>query len=86
MLRERSALVGASDHGTTKSLYAKDPDGIEFEVVWIVPAQLLTADDIAARSTIGPLDLPAEIERFGADERGGLGISVPHVPPTTEAT
>ena len=86
VLRERSALVGASDHGTTKSLYAKDPDGIEFEVVWIVPAQLLTADDIAARSTIGPLDLPAEIERFGADERGGLGISVPHVPPTTEAT
>ncbi len=49
----------ASDHGTTKSLYAKDPDGIEFEVVWIIPAHLLSADDIAARTSIRPLDLPA---------------------------
>ena len=24
------ALVGSSDHGTTKSLYGKDPDGLEF--------------------------------------------------------
>ena len=30
-LSELGALVGASDHGATKSLYAKDPDGIEFE-------------------------------------------------------
>jgi catechol-2,3-dioxygenase len=77
VLRDRGALVGASDHGTTKSLYAKDPDGIEFEVVWIVPAHLLSADDLAARTSIGPLDLPAEIDRFGRDERGGIGISVP---------
>lgn len=77
LLRERGALVGASDHGTTKSLYARDPDGLEFEVVWIIPAHLLTDDDLAARMTIRPLDLPAEIERFGTDERGGLGISIP---------
>ncbi|HUS42693.1 MAG TPA: VOC family protein [Ilumatobacteraceae bacterium] len=86
VLRERSALVGASDHGTTKSLYARDPDGIEFEVVWIIPAHFLTEADLAARSSVGPLDLPAEIERFGADEHGGIGISIPHVPPTTKAT
>jgi catechol-2,3-dioxygenase len=77
VLRERGALVGASNHGTTKSLYAKDPDGLEFEVVWIIPAHLLTADDVAARATIGPLDLPAEIERFGRDELGGIGVSIP---------
>ena len=77
VLRERSCLVGASDHGTTKSLYAHDPDGIEFEVVWIIPAHLLTTDDITARASVGPLDLPAEIERFGADEPGGIGISIP---------
>ena len=29
-LAEAGALVGASDHGTTKALYGKDPDGIEF--------------------------------------------------------
>jgi catechol-2,3-dioxygenase len=86
VLRERGALVGASDHGTTKSLYAKDPDGIEFEVVWIIPAHLLTADDVAARASIGPLDLPAEIERFGRDEHGGIGISIPHHTSTVKAT
>jgi catechol-2,3-dioxygenase len=75
LLRERGALVGASDHGTTKSLYAKDPDGLEFEVVWIIPAALLTRDDLAARAVVRPLDLPAEIRRFGIDEPGGIGIS-----------
>lgn len=77
VLAERGALVGASDHGTTKSLYAKDPDGLEFEVVWLIPAHLLTDDDIAARATVRPLDLLAEIERFGRDEPGGIGVSVP---------
>ena len=37
VLTERGALVGASDHGTTKALYAQDPDGLEFEVSWLVP-------------------------------------------------
>ena len=80
VLRDRGALVGASDHGTTKSLYAKDPDGIEFEVVWIIPAHLLTADDLAARASIRPLDLPGEIERFGLREPGGIGVSVTSFP------
>jgi len=36
-LTEAGALVGASDHGVSLSLYAKDPDGLEFEVFWTVP-------------------------------------------------
>jgi catechol-2,3-dioxygenase len=36
-LQEAGSLVGESDHGVSKSLYAKDPDGIEFEVMWAVP-------------------------------------------------
>ncbi len=63
-----------SDHGSTKSLYGKDPDGLEFEIVWLIPAHLLT-DDIAM--TIAPLHLDREIERYGRDTRSGLGISVP---------
>jgi catechol-2,3-dioxygenase len=74
-LREAGALVGASDHGTTKSLYAKDPDGLEFEVAWIVPADLLDDTALSARSTIGRLDLEQEKRRYGASTAGGIGIS-----------
>jgi len=77
VLRQAGALVGASDHSTTKSLYAKDPDGLEFEVAWVVPAALLSAGDMDRRSIIAHLDLPGEIERFGADTPGGIGVSVP---------
>ncbi len=78
ILRDRGSLVGASDHGTTKALYAKDPDGIEFEVSWLVPAHLLTDDTrAAARAGVRPLDLDAEIARYGADTRGGVGVSIP---------
>lgn len=81
-LVERRALVGATDHGTTKALYAKDPDGLEFEVCWIVPADRLDDPTLASRETMSPLDLAAEIERYGATTRGGLGVSVPlHVTP-----
>jgi catechol-2,3-dioxygenase len=74
-LRSAGALVGSSDHGTTKSLYAKDPDGIEFEVAWIVPADQLDEAALEARSRIGRLDLEAEKLRYGASTRGGIGIS-----------
>ena len=76
-LSEAGALVGASDHGTTKSLYARDPDGLEFEVAWVVPADLLDAEALAARERIGPLDLAREQRRYGAETKGGVGISVP---------
>src|SRR3954464_7818806 len=77
-LANAGALVGASDHGTTKSLYAHDPDGLEFEVVWIIPAHLLEDADVAAgRSGIRPLDIAKEKAKDGGDTRGGLGISIP---------
>lgn len=76
-LSEAGALVGASDHSTTKSLYAKDPDGLEFEVAWVVPASLLDDAVLAGRSAIKPLDLEREKARFGADTKGGVGISIP---------
>ena len=38
-LTEMNALGGMSDHGATKSLYGIDPDGIEFEVMWMVPRE-----------------------------------------------
>jgi catechol-2,3-dioxygenase len=38
-LVELGALVGESDHGVSLSLYAQDPDGIEFEVMWALPVE-----------------------------------------------
>ena len=67
-LQGAGALVGATDHGTTKALYAKDPDGLEFEVCWIVPEQFVS-DDMKARRA--PLDLRADIERYGLETVGG---------------
>lgn len=76
-LAEHDALAGMSDHSTTKSLYGHDPDGLEFEVAWVVPADQLDAAVLAGRATIRPLDLAREIERYGATTPGGLGISRP---------
>ena len=76
-LTEAGALVGASDHSSTKSLYAKDPDGLEFEVAWVVPADQIDDDLVAKKKGIHPLDLEAEMRRYGATTRGGVGVSQP---------
>lgn len=56
-LLEAGALVGSSSHGVSLSLYAKDPDGLEFEVFWTVPGG----------TSIGtqPLDLEGELAKRG---------------------
>ncbi len=69
------ALAGSSDHSTSKSLYGRDPDGIEFEVAWFVPAEHVDDTVIERRSRISRLDLVAEKERYGADTPGGVGVS-----------
>jgi catechol-2,3-dioxygenase len=66
-LRAAGSLVGASDHGPNKSLYAKDPDGLEFEVMWLVPADLWGEEEHEA--IIRPLDLPAEQRRYAGHGR-----------------
>jgi catechol 2,3-dioxygenase-like lactoylglutathione lyase family enzyme len=76
-LLRAGALVGASDHVTTKALYAQDPDGLEFEVSWLVPAALITPELTEGSPMTAPLDLDREIARYGADTRGGVGVSVP---------
>ncbi|WFE27784.1 VOC family protein [Solwaraspora sp. WMMD791] len=76
-LAAAGALVGTSDHGTTKSLYGKDPDGLEFEIVWLVPADQLDEQALTARKRIRPLDLGREKQRYGGQTRGGVGVSVP---------
>jgi catechol-2,3-dioxygenase len=62
-LRNAGAYTGESDHGATKSIYGRDPDGNEFEVMWMVPRAEWGEYESAA--PVAPLDLDAEIARFG---------------------
>ena len=56
-LIEAGALVGSSDHGVSLSLYAKDPDGLEFEIFWTVPDGRM--------APTRELDLEGELARRG---------------------
>lgn len=64
VLREAGALGGASDHGVSKSLYGVDPDGIEFEIMWRVPREAW--GEFEHKGAVMPLDLDAEVRRWGA--------------------
>ena len=65
-LADMGALVGENNHGVSRSLYCQDPDGIEFEIMWEVPLDLV--DDGAATNV--PLDLDADIDRWGPTRPG----------------
>ena len=62
-LGELGALVGESDHGATKSLYGRDPDGNEFEVMWLVPREKWGEHEHSAQTA--RLDLEQELELHG---------------------
>lgn len=53
-------LVGESEHGTSLSVYAKDPEGNEFEVCWILPRSVWSSRGFGIR----PLELDAEAEEW----------------------
>ncbi len=74
-LAAAGALVGASDHRVSKSLYAKDPSGIEFEVMWRVPAEDWE-QETREGAMIAPLDLEAELARWGDRVTGAAAGSV----------
>jgi catechol-2,3-dioxygenase len=62
-LSEVGAMTGASDHGVSKSLYGRDPDGNEFEVMWSVPSEAW--GEYADQAVILPLDIERELARWG---------------------
>jgi catechol-2,3-dioxygenase len=62
-LEPLGALVGASDQGATKSIYGRDPDGNEFEIMWLVPRDQWGEHEHQA--VVEPLDLEAERRKYG---------------------
>jgi catechol-2,3-dioxygenase len=63
-LANLNALSGQSDHGATKSLYGADPDGNEFEVMWMVPREEWGEYD--RRAVVEPLNMAREVAKRGA--------------------
>lgn len=67
-VRERlaaaGALIGASDHAVNKSLYARDPDGLEFEVMWLTPPEAWGHEE--SEAIVRPLDIESDKRRYGA--------------------
>ena len=61
-LLNAGAYTGESSHGATKSVYGSDPDGNEFEIMWMLPKAQWGAYENAA--PIEPLDLPGELARW----------------------
>jgi catechol-2,3-dioxygenase len=57
-----SAFSGESDHGATKSLYGKDPDGNEFELMWMLPRS--EWGDFEHQAPVMPLDLEGDVARL----------------------
>jgi catechol-2,3-dioxygenase len=76
-LAEAGALVGESDHVVSKSLYAKDPSGIEFEVLWRVPVGDWEAETAQAGAVTTALDWDRTLARWDNGKPTGAAAGSP---------
>lgn len=68
-LMEAGAYVGEASHGATKSIYGVDPDGNEFELMWMLPRSAWGQYENSA--PIDHLDLADEIRRWSGISTAG---------------
>ncbi|MET0417869.1 MAG: VOC family protein [Actinoplanes sp.] len=75
-LAEAGAYTGESSHGATKSLYGADPDGNEFEIMWMLPREQW--GDYENTAPVDRLDLDAEVSRWSGVRTAGEIAPSPH--------
>jgi catechol-2,3-dioxygenase len=68
-LMQADAYTGESSHGATKSVYGADPDGNEFEVMWMLPREAW--GEYADSAPVERLDLDAELARWSGVRTAG---------------
>lgn len=68
-LLDAGAYTGESSHGATKSLYGADPDGNEFEIMWMLPRDAW--GEFEHTSVVEHLDLPAELAQWSGVRTAG---------------
>jgi catechol-2,3-dioxygenase len=61
-LLDAGAYTGESSHGATKSIYGADPDGNEFELMWMLPRDEWGPYEHAA--PVDHLDLAGEVQQW----------------------
>jgi len=76
-LLDAGALVGESDHRLSKSLYAKDPSGIEFEVLWRVPVEDWESELARDGAMTLPIDWDRTLSRWPNDQVTGAAAGSP---------
>jgi catechol-2,3-dioxygenase len=76
-LLDAGALVGESDHRVSKSLYAKDPSGIEFEVLWRVPVEDWQAEQALEGGYTVPLNWDRTLSRWDPHQKTGAAANSP---------
>jgi catechol-2,3-dioxygenase len=74
VLLAAGAFTGESSHGATKSVYGRDPDSNEFEIMWMLPRDAW-GDDVNA-APIDHLDLAAELRRWSGARTAGAVVPV----------
>lgn len=68
-LMQSGAYTGESSHGTTKSLYGADPDGIDFELMWMLPRDQWHPFEGAVH--LDRLNLEEEVRRWSKVQTAG---------------
>lgn len=58
-LAAAGAMTGESSHGATKSIYGVDPDGNEFEIMWMLPREAWGEHE--SKAVVERLDLDTEL-------------------------
>src|SRR5919112_3918952 len=74
-LVDAGAYTGESSHGATKSLYGADPDGNEFEVMWMLPREAWGRYE--SEAPVEALDLPGEVARWSGVRTAGTIVTEP---------
>lgn len=79
-LAHLDACTGEASHGATKSIYGHDPDGNEFEVMWMLPKE--SWGEYADAAPTERLDLASEVARWGGTRTASelVPIHIPHGP------
>jgi len=76
-LLDAGALVGESDHRVSKSLYARDPSGIEFEVLWRVPVEDWDAEMAREGGYTVALDWDRTLSHWDPNQKTGAAANSP---------